>query len=153
TVIWDEQSGRYRSYHKLDKRKPGWDTTRRCLGLAESDDGLHFGPSLSIIDPDEADDAWARAQGGIRAEFYGLHVWPHQGFYLGLLWMFMVTKTGEPPYGRGWDDGFIAPHLIYSADGKDWQRLPVREPFIPLGPAGSFEAGTVYSGDRPTMVG
>ena len=153
TVIWDEQRGRYRSYHKLDKRRPGWDLARRCMGMAESDDGLHFEPSISILDPDEADDAWARAQGGIRAEFYGLHVWPHQGFYLGLLWMFLVTKTGEPPYGRGWDDGPITPHLVYSPDGIQWQRLPLRESFIPLGPAGSFEAGTIYSGDRPTVVG
>ena len=153
TVIFDEQRGRYRSYHKLDKMQPGWDMPRRCLGLAESDDGIHFEPSVSIIDPDAEDDAWARAQGGIRAEFYGMHAWPHEGFYLGLLWMFLVTKTGEPPYGRGWDDGPIAPHLVYSADGITWQRLPVREPFVPLGPAGSFEAGTLYSGDRPVTIG
>ena len=153
TVIFDEQRGRYRSYHKLDKMQPGWDMPRRCLGLAESDDGIHFEPSVSIIDPDAEDNAWARAQGGIRAEFYGMHAWPHEGFYLGLLWMFLVTKTGEPPYGRGWDDGPIAPHLVYSADGITWQRLPVREPFAPLGPAGSFEAGTLYSGDRPVTIG
>ncbi|MEN9934117.1 MAG: hypothetical protein RLZZ387_696 [Chloroflexota bacterium] len=153
TVIFDEQRGRYRSYHKLDKRRPGWDMSRRCMGLAESDDGVRFEPSRSVIDPDDADDAWARANGGIRAEFYGLHAWPHAGFYLGMLWMFVVTKTGEPPYGRGWDDGPIAPHLIFSADGITWERLPVREPFIPLGPAGSFEAGMVFSGDRPVTVG
>ncbi len=153
TVIFDEQRGRYRSYHKLDKFRPGWDMPRRCLGLAESDDGVHFEESISILDPDAEDDAWALAQGGVRAEFYGMHVWPHDGFYLGLLWMFLVTKTGEPPFGRGWDDGPIAPHLVYSADGLAWRRLPVREPFIPLGPAGSFEEGTLYSGDRPVIVG
>ena len=153
TVFWNEQTGRYRSYHKLDIKRPGWDMSRRCLGMAESDDGLHFDPSVPVLEPDEEDDVWVRGQGGIRAEFYGLHVWPQSGFYLGLLWMFVVTKTGQPPYGRGWDDGPIAPHLIYSADGVHWQRLPVREPFIPLGPAGSFEQGSIFSGDRPTIFG
>jgi hypothetical protein len=152
-VFYDEQTGKYRSYHKLNKMNPGWDLRRRCVGASESDDGIQWSPSISILDPTPEDDAWARSLGGIRAEFYGLHVWPESGFYLGMLWMFQVTKTGEPPFGRGWDDGPITPHLIYSLDGLDWQRLPVREPFIPLGPAGSFEAGTVYSGDRPTVVG
>ena len=152
-VFFDEQTGKYRSYHKLNKMNPGWDLRRRCVGTAESEDGAHWSRSIPILDPTEEDDAWARALGGIRAEFYGLHVWPQSGFYLGLLWMFQVTKTGEPPFGRGWDDGPITPHLIYSLDGLRWERLPVREPFIPLGPAGSFEAGTVYSGDRPTVVG
>ena len=151
-VFYDEQTGKYRSYHKLSKTNPGWDLRRRCVGTSQSKDGVNWSPSIPIVDPTEEDDAWARELGGIRAEFYGMHVWPQGGFYLGMLWMFQVTKTGEPPFGRGWDDGPITPHLIYSLDGVRWQRLPVREPFIPLGPAGSFEAGTVYSGDRPVIV-
>jgi hypothetical protein len=44
--------------------------------------------------------------------------------------------------------------LIYSANGSEWNRLPVREPFIPHGSAGSFEAGSIYStGDRPVVLG
>jgi hypothetical protein len=153
TVFWDEQRGCYVSYHKLDKHRPGWELSRRCLGLAFSDDGIRFDRSRSVLDPDDADDTWARERGGIRAEFYGMHVWPHDGYYLGLLWMFLVTRTGAPPLGRGWDDGPIAPQLVFSLDGERWERLPVREPFIPLGPAGSFEAGTIYSGDRPITIG
>ncbi|MSP13767.1 MAG: hypothetical protein EXR62_12535 [Chloroflexi bacterium] len=153
SVIFDEQRGRYRSSHKLDKLKPGWDMPRRCCGMAESDDGVHFEPSISTLDPDAADNAWAQSQGGLRTEFYGMNVWPQDGFYLGLLWVFLVNKTGQPPYGRGWDDGPIASHLIYSADGLKWQRLPVREPFIPLGSAGSFDAGCLYAGNRPVVVG
>src|SRR5262249_37351714 len=138
TFFFDEQKDLYRSYHKIERQKPGWDRARRCMSLAESKDGLQFGSSTSVLEPEEADDASAKSKGGIRAEFYGVHVWPQDGFYLGLLWMFMVTKNGAPPYGTGWDDGYIAPQLIYSADGIAWKRLPVREAFIPLGPAGSF---------------
>ena len=155
TIFFDEQRGKYVSYHKFDARLAEFgDLQRRYMAMAVSDDGLHFSPSVPVLIPDAADDAWAREHGGIRAEFYGMHVWPHDGFYLGLLWMFMVTKTGKPPFNRGWDDGPILPHLIYSADGLKWNRLPAREPFIPPGPAGSFDAGMIFpSGDHPVVVG
>jgi len=66
--------------------------------------------------------------------------------------MFRVTKA-NPAFGRGWDDGYNAPFLIYSADGLDWRRLPVMEAFIAPGPAGSFDAGSIYSaGDHPVVV-
>jgi hypothetical protein len=154
TVLFDGQRGVYRSYHKIDHQKPGWAESRRCLWLAESRDGVTFGKSQLVLAPDEADDAQAGAvYGARRVEFYGVHVWPHEGFYLGLLWVFTVTG-GNAEYGRGWDDGKIQPHLVYSLDGIDWQRLPVREPFIPLGPAGSFDSGTLYStGNQPVVIG
>ncbi len=74
-------------------------------------------------------------------------------FYLGLLWGFTVTK-GNPKYGVGWDDGHIQPHLIYSPDGLEWKRLPVREPFVPNGPPDSFDSGTLNTaGDHPVVIG
>ena len=153
TTLFDEQTGRYRSYHKIDRKLPGWDIPRRCMSLAESDDGVNFGPPVHVLAPDAEDDALARAAGFRRVEFYGVHVWPHEGFYLGLLWVFRVSG-GNEQLGRGWDDGRIQPQLIYSPDGLQWKRLPVREPFIARGPAGSFESGSIYtSGDHPVVVG
>jgi hypothetical protein len=153
TTLFDESSGRYRSYHKIDRKKPGWEESRRCMSMAESDDGVTFKPSVPVLDPTPEDDAWAKSLGGKRAEFYGMHVWPHEGFYLGLVWIFRVTK-GNAEFGRGWDDGYNIPYLIYSPDGIDWKRMPEREPFIPTGPAGSFESGSVYSsGDHPVVIG
>jgi hypothetical protein len=142
TTLFDERSGRYRSYHKIPHREPGWPESRRCMWMAESDDGVNFGESRLVLVPDATDDGLAKALGGRRAEFYGMHVWPCGDFYLGLLWVFTVTNV-NPKFGVGWDDGRIEPQLIYSADGIAWQRMPVREPFIPHGPAGSFEAGSV----------
>ncbi len=155
TIFFDEQRGKFVSYHKFEAPIPEFaELPRRYFAMAVSDDGMHFSESVPVLIPDAADDAWAKERGGIRAEFYGVHVWPQDGFYLGLLWMFMVTRTGEPPYNRGWDDGPILPHLIYSADGIQWNRLPVREPFIPPGPAGSFDAGMIFSsGDYPVVIG
>jgi hypothetical protein len=153
TVLFDEQTGRYRSYHKIERQKPGWDGLRRCMSMAESDDGIRFKPSAPVLDPTPEDDAWTKSLGGKRAELYGIHVWPCAGFYLGLVWMFRITKV-DPVRGMGWDDGYNVPYLIYSPDGVNWQRLPEREPFIPPGPAGSFESGSVYSaGDHPVVIG
>jgi hypothetical protein len=153
STLFDERTGRYRSYHKIEHREPGWNEARRCMWMAESNNGIDFGESRLVLVPDATDDELARALGGRRAEFYGMHVWPCGDFYLGLLWMFTVTNV-NPQFGMGWDDGRIEPQLIYSRDGIDWQRMPVREPFIPHGPAGSFEAGSVYSaGDHPVVVG
>lgn len=153
TTLFDEQRGIYRSYHKIDYQKPGWSESRRCMWLSESDDGVHFGKSELVLAPDDEDEVWAQAHGIKRIEFYGMHVWPQDGFYLGLLWVFTVTG-GNDAYGRGWDDGMNLPHLIYSADGVHWRRLPVREPFIPPGPAGSFDSGSLYTtGDHPVVIG
>ena len=44
-------------------------------------------------------------------------------------------------------------YVAFSPDGIAWQRRPVREPFIPCGPAGTFDAGTVCSaGDHPVVI-
>jgi hypothetical protein len=154
TTLFDEQLGRYRSYHKIEHKLPGWSQVRRCLWESESDDGVSFGKSRLVLAPDERDDAMAKTiYGADRVEFYGMHVWPQDGFYLGMVWVFTITK-GNPKYGMGWDDGHIQPHLIYSPDGVDWKRLPAREPFIPIGPAGAFDSGTLYSsGDHPVVIG
>lgn len=153
TTQFDERSGRYRSYHKIERKLPGWDQPRRCMSMSESEDGVHFGESRPVLAPDEIDDQLARAVGGKRAELYGMHAWPCGDFWLGVLWVFQITG-GNAKLGMGWDDGRIEPELIYSNDGIEWKRLPVREPFLPHGPAGSFEAGSIYTtGDRPVVVG
>ena len=152
TTLFDERAGRYRSYHKIEHREPDWSERRRCMWLAESDDGLNFGESRLVLAPDATDDELARALGRRRAEFYGMHVWPCGDHYLGLLWVFTVTNV-NPKFGMGWDDGRIEPQLTYSPDGIAWQRRPVREPFIPCGPAGTFDAGMVCSaGDHPVVI-
>jgi hypothetical protein len=154
TTLFDEQIGKYRSYHKIEQRLPGWSQMRRCLWESESEDGVAFTKSRLVLAPDEADDAMAKTMyGADRVEYYGMHVWPQDGFYLGMVWVFTITK-GNPKYGMGWDDGHIQPHLIYSPDGLEWKRLPLRQPFIPNGPAGAFDSGTLYSaGDHPVVVG
>lgn len=154
TTLFDGQLGRYRSYHKIEHKLPGWTQVRRCLWESQSDDGISFTKSRLVLAPDATDDTMAKAlYGADRVEFYGMHAWPHEGFYLGLLWVFTITKE-NPKYGMGWDDGHIQPHLIYSPNGLEWKRLPVREPFIPNGKPGSFDSGTLYSaGDHPVVIG
>ncbi len=79
-ALFDEQLGRYRSYHKIEHRLPGWSQFRRCLWESESDDGLTFGKSRLVLAPDEANDVPAKAAyGADRFEFCGAHVWPQDG--------------------------------------------------------------------------
>jgi hypothetical protein len=147
-VQFDEQAGCYRAYLRFIRNK------RRAYSMAESDDGVKFKTAVPVLDPTPDDDAWAKINNFKRAEFYGVHVWPQDGFYLGMLWMFTISGMGIPALGMGGDDGKNQPHLIYSTDGVKWQRMPVREPFIPCGPAGSFEAGSIYTaGDRQVVIG
>lgn len=151
TFFWDTLSGKYRSYHKIAYKKPEWAQERRCMWFSDSDDGIHFSPSKISLVPDETDDAWAKSVGGNRVEFYGMHAWPVENFYLGIVWVFLVTHADSR---AGYDDGHILPYLIYSADGIEWNRLPVREPFIPAGAAGTFECGSIYTtGDYPVTIG
>lgn len=153
TVLWDEQRDCYRSFHVVARREPGAGLTRRSIATSESEDGIRFSVSRPVLWPTEEDDAWGERLGGKRVEYYGLHVWPLAGFYLGLLWVFLITQTSKVPQSRLWDDGMVAPYLVYSPDGLTWRHLPVREPFIPAGPAGSFQAGSIYSAGRPVAAG
>jgi len=43
--------------------------------------------------------------------------------------------------------------LVFSADGWFWNRVPPREIFLPRGPAGDFDSGSIFLGSDPVIVG
>ena len=70
---------------------------------------------------------------------YGMAVIPYEGYYIGLLWLFHCIP--EPP--NKYLGGHMDCQLAYSLNGWHFQRGP-RDPFIPNGPPGDPDSGTVY---------
>lgn len=95
------------------------------------------------VEGDPADDRLVMAKGGIEANVYGMPVYPYQGIYIGMPWFFdIMTYTSGEFATTG--DGKIQPQVAVSRDLRHWQR-PVRDPVIPLGRAGSWNDGTLYT--------
>jgi hypothetical protein len=69
-------------------------------------------------------------------QFYGMSVTPYQGLYVGLVWIFPATGASAD-----WkaDTPVTWPELTVSRDSKAWRRVAFGQPFLPLGPAGSFD--------------
>ncbi|MDQ8052191.1 MAG: hypothetical protein REI78_04155 [Pedobacter sp.] len=95
------------------------------------------------IEGDEKDDLLVRSKGGIESNVYGMPVYPYQGMYIGFPWMFDINTYGTGEFAVT-GDGKIQPQVAVSRDLKHWSR-PVRDPVIPVGQAGSWDDGTLYT--------
>lgn len=95
------------------------------------------------VEGDYADDELVMSRGGIEANIYGMPVFPYEGGYIGFPWMFDIQTYGKGQFAT-YGDGKIQPQLAFSRDLRTWSRL-VREPIIPLGVAGSWDDGTLYT--------
>lgn len=94
------------------------------------------------------------------AQFYWMRHVPYEGMYVGLLMRFDVS--GWPPLERenrfktttaGPEDGPAYYELASSRDLENWERVGNREIFLPLGEAGTWEAGTISFMPSPIIVG
>jgi hypothetical protein len=81
------------------------------------------------------------------AEWYNMSVHPYEGLYLGLVSVF--DASGAAPYGN--QDGTMHIQLVSSRDLRHWDRIGNREPFIELGPAGSWD-GEMVDGSSTEFV-
>ena len=171
---YDEQSERYVAFPKVVRESGGH--LRRSVSVSFSTDFLTWTPAQTILVPDARDDRLARAAvAALRdrveyddgpewhlAQFYGHCGFPYEGIYLGLLWVFDISGWGPPLWGQtdfvrrpgaGGEDGPVYVQLTSSRDLVNWQRVGERQPFLPLGPAGSHDAGQIYTVNRPLIVG
>src|SRR5262245_57732814 len=139
---WDERIQKYVGYFR-----PGWSKEQpdyerlsppagkrrvRTIGYSVSDDFEHWSPIELALRPDEQDP--------IDAQFYGMPVVQYEGYYIGLPWLFRTNAlTMEPVFA-------------FSRDGKTFQRLQDRTPFLPLGANGSWDDACVYV-NRPIVRG
>ena len=103
---------------------------RRVTILDTADFSDWSDPEL-LIQTDSLDDGLV--------EHYGMPVFPYEGAYVGLLWVFHINSTERPSkYNRSL--GWIDCQLAHSYDGRRFQRGS-RQPFLPLNPAGEYGGG------------
>lgn len=95
------------------------------------------------VEGDYLDDLTVIAKGGMESNVYGMPVFPYQGMYVGFPWMFDIATYSVGEFSVT-GDGKIQPQLAVSRDLKIWDRL-IREPVLPVGKAGAWDDGTVYT--------
>lgn len=100
-------------------------------------------PWLLAVEGDQIDDWAVMSRGGIEGQIYGMPVYPYEGIYIGFPWCFDLMDYTTGIYAE-YGDGPIQPQVAASRDLRFWSRLS-REPVIPLGKAGAWDDGTIYT--------
>lgn len=95
------------------------------------------------VEGDPQDDLRVMSRGGIEAQIYGMPIYPYEGVYIGLPWVFDIMNYTTGIYASA-GDGPIQPELAVSRDLRLWSR-PDRDPVIPLGKNGAWDCGTLYT--------
>jgi len=138
---WDPHRARYMGYPKQFTEIRGF--RRRCVGFASTQDFESWPAPALVLAPDECDDRWV-TKAPEHTDFYGLCGFAYESMYLGFLWIFRITAPG--------DDGPIFVELVSSRDGEHWQRQEApRPPILPLGPAGAWDSGMLFTTNHPLV--
>ncbi|PYV10360.1 MAG: hypothetical protein DMG07_21270, partial [Acidobacteria bacterium] len=103
---------------------------KRRIAVMESADLKTWTRPQVCLTPDEADPP----------EFYGMPVFRRGNLFWGLLQVFDASE------------GRIEIELPFSADGRNWQRVPPREMFLKRGAPGEFDAGMITTAGSPVIV-
>ena len=130
------------------------DWTDRRIAVCETRDWQHFTEPELALQADALD--------APLTEPYAMPVFPYEGHYVGLLWLYHPvsyivtysphtswdgagTRAGQPPphSPNKFYDGPVDCQLTYSLNGWHFQRT-LREAFIPTGEPGEPDAGCVY---------
>jgi len=138
---WDETIGAYVAYPRPWMSSDEGDRHIRVIGRSISEDFTTWTEPEVVLEPDDQDPP--------SLEFYAMPVFKQEGLFIGLPWVYHAYP--EEPQGR--QGATIDVQLAYSRDGIEWNRAADRAPFIPLGPPGSVDGGTVYPAKEPVRVG
>jgi hypothetical protein len=113
--------------------RPDW--TDRRIALFETRDWQHFTTPELALQTDPLDSPLT--------QLYGMPVFPYEGYYIGLLWLFHTVPqvSGSSPHKSF--GGHVDCQLTYSLNGWHFQRS-LRTPFMPNGPTGALDAGCLY---------
>jgi len=120
---WDPIRETY-AVHMENNRGMMSPNRRREIGRAESLDMIHWSEAETIIvaDPQDYPDT----------EFYAMPTTFHEGWAIGLLWIFSTTNTMHEP------------EFVFSRDSVNYDRT-YREPLIRRGNNGDFDAVSIYA--------
>jgi hypothetical protein len=166
-LLWDAGRRRYmlylRTYTRLDhwfRPEPSYPEGARARtpAWASSEDFLHWDSPQDISNPqdrfvcfhpDAADPIGSR-------DFYTLEVLPYEGGYVGFTSvyhnMFELTPAGID-IGKAqssWLDR-VDVQLLWSRDGRWFQRVGRRRVFLPNGPEGTWDADLIYTVQPPIV--
>ena len=161
TLAQDPKTGEFLAFHKKYREHRGH--KRRLVYLSISKDMQTWTEPKLVMAPDEIDDHQTQTEGGQFSEFYNMSAFPWGGQWLGMVTHFRYTGppteigpaqsnqngiTNQSPH-----DGPIDAQLVYSRDGRTWNRLEDRSPVIPNGPH-EYDAGTILGVcNAPVVVG
>lgn len=148
SFFYDPYKKRYVATCKMVDRRG------RAVDVAWSDDGRKWtkpvdGPVFSAdnLDPDAT-------------QVYGMPVFPYQGLYIGLPWIYNARwlKHGEYTDQRMYEAESDSPctmdaQLAWSWNMIQWNRPPERRPAIVRGQAGEFDSHQIYTARAPIQAG
>ncbi|MBM3802974.1 MAG: hypothetical protein FJW26_11795 [Acidimicrobiia bacterium] len=112
----------------------------RRIARSESEDFIHWSEPEVVIRPDELDPP----------RLYNMNVTMYRGLYLGLLEVFYSWGTRRYP-GCPQEPETFEVQLMFSRDGKRWERLANRPVFLPRGYIGSFDGGMISGAHQPII--
>ena len=127
-AFWNEVR---RSY--VFTSRPDW--TDRRIAVFETKDWRHFTEPELALQADALDSPLA--------EPYGMPVFPYEGYYIGLLWLYHTAPEVEGHSPHKFYDGHVDCQLAYSLNGWHFQRT-LRVPFVANAGPGSPSSGCVY---------
>ncbi|MBM4046558.1 MAG: hypothetical protein FJ279_15715, partial [Planctomycetes bacterium] len=148
--FYDPYQNRYVATRKM------WSRRGRSVGVAWAKDELNWtvptNPDQPVFVPDDLDpDA---------TQFYGMPVFPYQGLYIGLIWVYhaRVMKYGPYTDARLMECEQGSPcttdvQLAWSWDLISWTRPPERQPFVGLGKESDFDCSQIHTANAPVPVG
>lgn len=145
--FYDPYEKRYVGTYKTPNRR------HRAVGLVFSENGVEWKKPVEspVFGADDLDpDA---------TQVYGMPVFPYQGMYIGLPWMYHARffKYGDYSVDRLHEAQIESPRTVdiqmaWSWDLINWTRPPAREPFITLGKEGSWDDGMIFTARAPVPV-
>lgn len=148
---WDPRAQLYRGYVKNSWYD--WNgLKRRAVALTTTTNIARWPQEGLVLWPDPTDDRWIIPGSVQRTHFYGLSAFAYESMYIGFLWIFRATELdGEMP---GYLVGPCFVELVSSHDGIHWTREEGdRPPLLPLGGAGTWDDGMVFTARAPIVEG
>jgi hypothetical protein len=114
------KNGDFRPGQRLDFDDPD----ARHVALSQTADFARYSAAVDVL------------HGTTGNQTYDMQVVPWANMFIGLVAVYATDKGAE---------GKVVNELAVSADGLHWERLNPGAPFVPHGPAGSFDSHTVYT--------
>ncbi len=136
-VMWDPVRSVWAIYGKMWIDRPdGRLVWKHGMGRVESRDFLHWSVPELLVAPDDDDPA--------DVEFHTTPVFHHKSRYFCLNQV--LRREGESA------NLLIDIELMVSRDGRNWDRPYRRDYFLPRGPAGGFDAGSMFTNANPIVL-